>query len=77
MGTDRPRAPRRTAVVVVVRAWTHDDGVAARLVLDAGRARQARSVVVGSLDELCTVLRRELTAALRPDEPDGTTDHGP
>lgn len=77
MGTDRPRVPRRTAVVVVVRAWAHEDGVAARLVLDSGRARQARSVVVGSLDELCAVLGRELTAALRPDEQDGTAPHGP
>lgn len=74
MGTDQPRDARPPAVVVVVRAWVHDDRIAARLVLDTSPGpadrlrprRRPRSVVVGSLDELCAVLTAELTAGLRP-----------
>ncbi|MBF0686384.1 MAG: hypothetical protein IR158_01270 [Cellulomonas sp.] len=78
MSTDRAQPAPRTAMVVVVRAWSQHGTIAARLVLDPeGGPRRTRSVVVGSLDDLCAALARELTAALDPGAPEGTAEHGP
>jgi hypothetical protein len=52
-----PPGSASAMTVVLIRAWYENDGFRARIVFLADEPEARRSVVVGSIDEACAVVR--------------------